>query len=83
MDAILRPHQEYTDDVVVHSEDWDSQLLRFGGGAREPLGYRADSQSQKNAAWVCPKRNTWDAPWGIEKTRAIRDWLQPQTKRDV
>jgi hypothetical protein len=70
MDAILRPHQEYAaayiDDVVIHSEDWDSHLLRLWPVlvSREATGL---TTNPKNAAWISPTWNTWDTPLGTEK----------------
>lgn len=54
MDAILRPHQEYAvayiDNVVIHSEDWDSHLLRLWPVlvSLEATGLTTNPKNEKN-----------------------------------
>ncbi|XP_036804331.1 uncharacterized protein LOC118940159 [Oncorhynchus mykiss] len=90
MDAILRPHQEYAaayiDDVVIHSEDWDSHLLRL----RAVLVSLEATGLTANPNKCCLGLSEAEYTVGngkirpqAEKTRAIRDWPRPRSKRDV
>ena len=93
MDAILRPHQEYAaayiDDVVIHSEDWDSHLLRLRAVlvSLEATGLTANPNKcclgLSEAEYLGYTVGNGKIRPQAEKTRAIRDWPRPRTKRDV
>ena len=93
MDRVLRPHcgyaAAYIDDIIVHSDSWDDHVghlravlngLRAAGLTANPAKCRLGRVETAYLGYRVGRGNVQPQE---DKVAAIREWPQPQTKKQV
>ncbi|XP_071061873.1 uncharacterized protein [Pseudochaenichthys georgianus] len=93
MDKVLRPHREYAaaylDDVVIHSDSWDSHLIRLAavleslrraGLTANPRKCKLGLEEAEYLGFTIGRGNVRPQE---RKVQAIQDWPRPSTKKQV
>ncbi|XP_077962421.1 uncharacterized protein LOC144410313 isoform X1 [Gasterosteus aculeatus] len=93
MDKILRPHQGYAaayiDDIVIHSDDWETHLSRLRAvlGALRGAGLTANPKKCRlgleEASYLGYRIGRGNVRPQDAKVEAILSWPRPKTKRQV